>query len=136
MSKPIPTIQKHMSTTPHSIGVDQTLAFAHKSMREHGIRHLPVLSGGKLVGMLTDRDLHLVESLAGVDPQKVLVEDAMSQTVYAVTPDMPLDEVVSTMAERKYGSAVVMQNEKVVGIFTTVDACRTLAELLHTRLGK
>ncbi len=134
MSKPIPTIQKHMTTSPHSIGQGQTLARAHAVMSEHQIRHLPVLEGGKLVGMLSDRDLHLVESLDGVDPAKVLVEDAMSSTIYAVAPDAALDDVVSTMAEHKYGSAVVMQNEKVVGIFTTVDACRTLAELLHTRL--
>ena len=136
MSKPIPTIQKHMTTSPHSIGVDQPLSRAHQFMREHAIRHLPVLKGGKLVGMISDRDLHLVESLKGVDPEKVLVEDAMSSIIYCVAPDQPLDEVVSTMAEHKYGSAVVMQNDKVVGIFTTVDACRTLAELLHTRLAK
>ena len=136
MSKPIPQIQKHMTTSPHSIGTEQPLARAHKVMHEHGIRHLPVLHGGKLVGRLSDRDLHLVESLAGVDPEKVRVEEAMSSTVYAVSPEQPLDEVVSTMAEHKYGSAVVMQNEKVVGIFTTVDVCRTLAELLHTRLAK
>lgn len=134
MSKPIPTIQKYMTTSPHSIGVEQTLAKAHSMMREHAIRHLPVLHGGKLLGMLTDRDLGLVESLVGVDPAKVTVEEAMSTGVYAVTPESPLDEVVATMGEHKYGSAVVMQNEKVVGIFTTVDVCRAFAELLHTRL--
>jgi acetoin utilization protein AcuB len=134
MSKPIPTIQKFMTTAPHSIGVDQPLSRGHAMMTEHHIRHLPVLNGGKLVGMLTDRDLQLVEALAGVDPTKVHVEEAMSSVVYSVKPDMPLDEVVGTMAEHKYGSAVVMQNEKVVGIFTTVDVCRALAELLHSRL--
>lgn len=136
MSKPIPTIQKYMTTTPHSIGVEQPLSRAHTMMREHGIRHLPVLHGGKLMGILTDRDLRLVESLAGVDPTKVTVEDAMSTFVYAVSPETPLDEVVGTMGEAKYGSAVVMQNDKVVGIFTTVDACRAFAELLQTRLAK
>jgi acetoin utilization protein AcuB len=134
MSKPIPTIQKFMTTSPHSIGIEQTLSKAHSMMREHAIRHLPVLHGGKLLGMLTERDLRLVESLAGVDPAKVTVEEAMSTSVYSVSPESPLDEVVSTMGEHKYGSAVVMQNEKVVGIFTTVDVCRALAELLHTRL--
>ena len=99
MSKPIPSIQKHMTTSPHSIGSDQPLSRAHQFMREHAIRHLPVLAGGKLVGMLSDRDLHLVESLRGVDPEKVLVEDAMSTTVYAVAPEQPLDVVVTTMAE-------------------------------------
>jgi acetoin utilization protein AcuB len=136
MSKPIPPIHKHMTTSPHSIGSEQTLSRAHEVMREHGIRHLPVLHGGTLVGMLTDRDTHLVEALSGVDPKKVLVDDAMSSSVYSVGPETPLDEVVGSMAEHKYGSAVVMQGSKVVGIFTTVDACRTLAELLHTRLAK
>jgi len=135
MTKPIPTIQKYMTTSPHSIGVEQTLSVAHSMMREHAIRHLPVLHGGKLLGMLTDRDLGLVESLAGVDPTKVTVEEAMSTVVYSVSPESPLDEVVGTMGEHKYGSAVVMQNGKVVGIFTTVDVCRAFAELLHTRLG-
>jgi acetoin utilization protein AcuB len=136
MSKAIPTIQKYMTTSPHSVGVEQSLAKAHVMMREFKIRHLPVLHGGKLVGMLTDRDLHLVESLKDVDPEKVSVEDAMSNVVYSVPPDTQLDDVVRTMGQHKYGSAVVMQNDKVVGIFTTVDLCRAFAELLETRLSR
>lgn len=135
MSKPIPTIQMHMTTGPHAIGSDQTLAHAHKLMKTHHIRHLPVLDGGVLAGVISDRDLSLIETLRDVDPGLVRVEDAMSSSVYSVSPDTPLDEVVTTMAERKYGCAVVMQNGHVVGIFTMVDACRTLGELLRTRLG-
>ncbi len=136
MSKPIPAIQKYMSTSPHSIGRDQTLAKAHAMMREHGFRHLPVLEGGKLVGLVTMRDLHLIETLRDVDVEKVKVEDAMTSEVYAVSPDAPLDEVAAEMAEHKYGCTIVMQNEHVVGVFTTVDACRALHDLLHGRLGK
>lgn len=136
MSKPIPTIQKFMTTQPHSIGRDQPMAKAHQMMREHHIRHLPVLTGGELVGVLSDRDLNLIETLRDVDPEKVTVEDAMASNAYFVAPDAPLDEVVATMAERKYGCAVVMQNRHLVGIFTTVDACRAFAEMLHGRLAK
>jgi acetoin utilization protein AcuB len=130
-----------MSTTPHSIGADQPMSVAHRIMRENRIRHLPVLGKGslgkgKIVGLVSDRDLHLVETLSGVDPRAVLVEEAMTQEPYVVSPDTPLDEVVGTMAETKYGSAIVAQQGKVVGIFTTVDACRALADLLHTRLAK
>ncbi|MBL8607447.1 MAG: CBS domain-containing protein [Myxococcales bacterium] len=125
-----------MTTSPHSIGIDQTLTHAHAMMREHHIRHLPVLSGGKLVGMLTDRDLRFIETLKDVDPTEVKVEEAMSSEVYSVSPDSQLDDVVSEMAQHKYGSAVIMQNQKVVGIFTTVDVCKAFAELLHTRLAK
>lgn len=134
MSKPIPTIQMHMTTSPHAIGRDQTLSAAHRLMKKHQIRHLPVLDGGVLAGVISDRDLSLIEMLRDVDPGLVRVDDAMSTSIYSVSPDAPLDEVVSTMAEHKYGCAVVMQNGQVVGIFTTVDACRTLAQLLHTRL--
>lgn len=134
MSKPIPKIQKYMTTTPHTVRPDMPLAEAQKLMRDHHIRHLPVLEGGSLRGMLTQRDVHLVETLKDVDPRKVPVEDAMSQDVYTVTPDSSLDEVAAHMAEHRLGSAVVMQNEKVVGIFTAVDGLMALSELLQTRL--
>jgi acetoin utilization protein AcuB len=136
MSKPIPTVAKYMTASPHSIGVEQTLARAQAVMHEHKIRHLPVLHGGKLVGIVTDRDLHLVESLKDVDPRLVIVSDAMGESVYSVGPETPLDDVVAEMGARKYGSAVVMQDGKVVGIFTTVDVCRAFADLLHSRLAK
>lgn len=134
MSKAIPSIQKYMTTSPHSIGGDQTLATAERMMHEHRIRHLPVLSGGKLRGLLTDRDLKLVETFRDVDPAKLTVEEAMTEQPYAVSPETPLDEVVSTMAGGKFGSAIVVQNGHVVGIFTTVDACQALSDLLKTRL--
>ena len=136
MSKPIPSIQKYMTTSPHSIGRDQTLAVAHSIMAKYGIRHLPVLEGGTLLGVVSQRDLQMLETLKDVDPLIISVEEAMSGAVYAVSPEAPLDEVAATMAEKKFGCAVVMQNHHVVGMFTTVDACRALAELLHGRLAK
>jgi acetoin utilization protein AcuB len=136
MSKPIPSIQKYMSTVPHSIGEDQTIEQAHTFMKKYEIRHLPVLRGGSLVGMLTERDLSVIEMLQGVDPHTTPVSEAMSSHVYAVGPEAMLDEVVDEMARRKYGSAVVVQNGKVVGIFTAIDACKALHDLLHGRLAK
>ena len=131
MSKAIPSIQNYMTSSPHTVGTDQTLAHAHALLRQHKIRHLPVLRGGDLVGMLTERDLALVEALKDVDPSEVLVEEAMSTGVYAVAPDAPLDQVVSEMAAKKYGSAVVVQNNRVVGIFTNVDLCTAFVDLLR-----
>ncbi len=120
-----------MTPSPHSIGAEQSLLRARKVMQEHLIRHLPVLHGGRLVGVVTDRDVHLVESMGDVDPRLVTVSDAMSTEVYSVTPETPLEDVVAEMAEHKYGSAIVMRDHEVVGIFTTVDACRALRSLLH-----
>lgn len=136
MTKPIPTIQKYMTYSPHTVGAEQPMSQAHRLMREHRIRHLPVLHAGKIVGIVSDGDLHLIETLKDVDPNEVKVEDAMTQTPYTVEPETPLDQVVAQMAEHKYGCAVVISNGKVVGIFTTVDACRAFAEMLHGRLAK
>ncbi len=132
--KAIPTIQRYMTPAPHTIGAEQSLTKAHERMRELGIRHLPVLRGNQLVGIVSDRDVALITALDNVDPALVLVADAMTSDVLTVSPDAPLDEVATLMAERKSGSVVVEQNHKVVGIFTTVDGMTALADLLHTRL--
>lgn len=134
MAKSIPHIDRYMTTGPHAIEPDQKLSQAHRLMREHAIRHLPVMRGDELIGVLSDRDLHLIETLRDVDPDKVVVEEAMSDVVYKVSPRAALDEVVSEMARHKYGCAVVVDHGKVVGVFTTVDALRAFAEMLETRL--
>ncbi len=134
MTKSIPHIKKYMTTDVQTIGDEQPMSVAHSMMREQHIRHLPVLRQGKVVGIVTDRDLRLVETLTDVDPTKVAVSEAMTPDPYVVTPEASLDEVVSMMAAKKYGSAVVSDHGHVVGIFTTVDACSAFAELLTTRL--
>lgn len=131
----MPPIRKFMTAAPHTIGADQTMARAHVVMREFRIRHLPVLSAERLVGVLSDGDLNLVETLRDVDPQTVLVEEAMTQDPYTVGPDTPVDAVVAEMARHKYGSVVVMDNHHVVGVFTTNDACQAFAEVLRTHFG-
>lgn len=100
-------------------------------MLDHRVRHLPVLDGGRIVGLISERDLLLVESLPGVNPTDVRVEEAMVQNVFTVEPDTPVAEVVETMIERKLGSAVVSADERVIGVFTTIDALQALHELLE-----
>lgn len=123
-------IRQYMTPAPHSVGAEQSLVHAATVMEKHGIRHLPVLHGGKLVGILSDRDLRIFEAMRDVKPELVTVSDAMTSSVYAVSPGTPLHEVVRAMAEHKYGSAVVMEHDKVVGIFTTVDVCKALLDLV------
>ncbi|MCS6916007.1 MAG: CBS domain-containing protein [Myxococcales bacterium] len=125
-----PQVKQYMTPSPHTVRSDLPLAEAHRIMREHQIRHLPVLSGGELCGIVSQRDLHLIETLQDVDPEQVPVEDAMSQDVYTVSPDAPLQQVAAHMAQHRIGSAVVVDGMKVVGIFTSIDALAALADLL------
>ncbi|MCM0606278.1 MAG: CBS domain-containing protein [Xanthomonadaceae bacterium] len=127
--KQMPQIQKYMTTQPHTIGKDISIDRALSMMREYRVRHLPVQEGGKLVGVLTDRDLKLAASLAGSDP--LLVEDVMTPEPYTVSPNVPLNHVITEMAEHKYGCAIIQQeNGKVVGIFTATDGMRVFGEFL------
>ncbi|PRQ03635.1 inosine 5'-monophosphate dehydrogenase [Enhygromyxa salina] len=124
------TIAAWMTSQPYTIGDDQTLAFARERMHHHDVRHLPVLHGGHLVGVVSSRDIAMVESLPGVDIAHVKVEEAMSEEPWTVGPDTPLTKVAQVMAERRLGTAIVVDREgsdEVVGVFTTTDALRALA---------
>jgi acetoin utilization protein AcuB len=124
-------VGRYMTPAPHSIGVEQSLETAHRMMKELGIRHLPVLEGGKLVGLLSQRDLYLTEALEPMDTRAVRVDQAMSQDTYVVEKDALLDVVAATMAERKLGCAVVVDHAKVVGVLTTTDALHALVTVLR-----
>jgi acetoin utilization protein AcuB len=125
-----------MTPAPHTIGRTGSLAAARQMMLEHRVRHLPVLDGGRIAGLLSERDLLLVESLPAVNPTEVRVEEAMVENVFTVAPEAPIGEVVETMIARKLGSAVVSEGERVVGVFTTIDALQALHELLEKPRGK
>lgn len=125
------TVQRFMTVNPTVIGSQRTLAEAHQLMRERGIRHLPVVDDRRLVGLVSQRDLYLLETLRAVDVALERVAEAMTPEPYAVTPDAPLDEVAAEMAEHKYGSTVIVEDGEVVGIFTTVDALRALSSVLR-----
>lgn len=132
--KAIPTIEHFMSTVPHTIGAEQTIDKAEKVMRELQVRHLPVLDGGVLVGIVSDRDIKMILGFSDVDPHKVQVKEACTEKVFAVSPKAPLTEVCAEMAMHKYGSVLVLDNHKLVGIFTWVDALHAFQKLMETRL--
>ena len=128
----MPSMSRYMTTQPWTIRKDATMAQAHELMRAHRIRHLPVLDAGQLVGIVSDRDLHLIETLPDSDPEQVTVEEAMTEGVYAVGLDDPVDTTAEQMAAHKYGCAIVVNRRGgVEGIFTTIDAMQALAEVLR-----
>jgi acetoin utilization protein AcuB len=128
---PKPTVRKYMTVSPVVIASGKSLTEAHQLMREKKIRHLPVVDDGRLVGLVSQRDLYLLETLKDVDQGTETVEEAMTPEPYTVGPDVPLDDVAVTMAEHRFGSAVVVERGAVIGVFTTTDALAALASILR-----
>ena len=124
------TIGQVMHPCPVALTPRHTLAEAHGMMRAHKIRHLPVQESGRLVGVVSQGDLRLLESLEPIDTRRVEVEDAMTPDPYAVDLDEPLSKVVGEMWARRIGCALVVERGGVVGIFTCVDALALLQRLL------
>jgi acetoin utilization protein AcuB len=124
------TVADRMTRTPELIGSEQPVSAAYALMRSNEIRHLPVLNAGKLVGVVSLRDLHFIEAFRDVDLDSLRVEVAMGRDLYAVEPKTPLKQVASEMAERKLGSVVVIEGNEIVGVFTTLDALDTLVGVL------
>ena len=115
-----------MTSLPRTIEHDTVLSEAAAIMNAEGVRHLPVLRDGKLVGALSERDVNVVRSLRTVTLDTVTAGKVMTDAPLAVGPETPLSGVVARMAEKRIGSAIVVEQGVVVGIFTTVDALRAL----------
>jgi CBS domain-containing protein len=134
MSKTIARVREFMTTCPETIEADARLSEARARMAELKIRHLPVVRDGKLVGIVTDRDVNLTESLLLDEPPRanpVGVAEAMTEVVFTCGPNAHLHAVASEMARDKHGSAVVVDPEhplKILGVFTTSDALRALSQ--------
>jgi acetoin utilization protein AcuB len=132
MTTQVPTIRQFMTASPETIQADLTLAQARERMYQLGARHLPVVDKGELVGILSDRDVALADSLKA-DLEQLAVRQAMTAQPFTCGPAAHLHAVAEEMARHKYGSAIVVDPEHpghVLGLFTTVDALRALAQLV------
>ncbi len=128
------TIGELMTPCPISIRPEQSLADAHRLMRAHGVRHLPVVGEDRVFGVVTQGDLRLLESIADVDVDTVHVEEAMVDHPFMVWTETPIAEVLEQMIERHIGSALVVDRAsldrgRVAGIFTAVDAMKALEQI-------
>ncbi len=132
-------VQDKMSRSVITITPDQSLRMAQERMRKHGIRRLPVVRDGKLVGIVTDRDvrqawaspatsLSIHELLYLLD--RVTAEEIMTRKVHTVTPEAPLVEAARLLHDGKIGGLPVVKGETVVGIITETDLLEAFIELL------
>jgi len=113
---------------------------ARKVMEEHKIRRLPVVDGGKLVGIVTLTDLLKAAPSPATSLSvwelhylldRVKVSEIMTKDVVTTTPDADLREVARVMADRKIGGLPVVEDGQVVGMITESDVFRALVKLLE-----
>jgi acetoin utilization protein AcuB len=126
-------IRHYMTSAPDTIEEHESLDEARRMMFRLGARHLPVLHGDGLAGVISQRDIATIESLPfGRKLSELEVKDAMTPNPFTCGPDAMLHAVATEMAEHRYGSAVVVDRihpAKVLGVFTTTDALSALAEI-------
>jgi acetoin utilization protein AcuB len=135
--KKMPVVGAVMTSFPYFVDADDTVAKVERLMDERAIRHLPVQERGRVVGIVSERDLHhFIKRSAPVEEKNnVRARDIMVADPYVVSFNTPLNEVVSEMAKRHIGSAIITRSGKLAGVLSANDVCRILGEYLESRFG-
>lgn len=122
-------IEAHMTEHPCFASRKTPVSEAVEFMTRMDFRHLPIIEKGMVVGVVSERDLKQAKMFSAAG---LLLEDIMTPEPYCVTVGTPLSLVAEEMARHKYGSAVVLDDERaVVGIFTTTDAMKILSQCIR-----
>ena len=127
------TVGELMTRELITLNETQNLAIANELLRINRIRHLPVVRQGKLVGLITHRDLLKATGLKCPDPAKqpLWAADIMTREVATVSPDTRLRDAVGMMLKNKFGCLpVVSEDGSLLGILTEADLVRYAQQLI------
>jgi len=113
-----------MTSDPATVGPDDPVAKAATLMREEDCGAIPVVRGGKLVGIVTDRDIAIRAVAGGRDPKTLKVSEIMSADPITVSPDTDGDEASRVMAEHQVRRLPVVQDGHLLGILVTAQLAR------------
>ena len=132
--KKIPYVGSVMTPFPYFVDTDNEVGEVERLMGEHQIHHVPVQQNGRVVGIVSERDLyHLGDRFLPIaDRARIRAREIMACDPYTVAFDTPLNEVALEMARRHAGSAIVLHHEKLAGILSATDICRILAEIFES----
>src|SRR5262245_12251936 len=122
------SVRDVMSTSLVTVPTGESARRAYEIMRDRRIRHLPVVGGDRLVGILSDRDLRpvlLSPGLAGAT-----VAELMSEQPTTIAPGAPVEDAASVLVVRKIGCLPVVEDGQLIGIVTETDLLAVLVELL------
>jgi acetoin utilization protein AcuB len=135
-------VGERMSRPVISVSPDDPINEVLAMFRNEHIRRAPVMKDGKLVGIISDRDLLNASPSSATTLSvwelnylisKVKVKDVMTKKVITVNADIPIEEAARIMADKKIGGLPVVSSDKVVGMITETDLFKTLLELMGAR---
>jgi acetoin utilization protein AcuB len=135
----VPTVADVMTPNPVTISPSNSLRTAKRLMEEGNFRRLPVVEGGRLVGIVTDRDLRLALNSPLVLRDKwydsylldhMSVEACMTPDPVTIGPDASLEEAIRLILERKFSGLPVVKESQVIGIVTVTDLLQFLLGIL------
>ncbi|HTY80464.1 MAG TPA: CBS domain-containing protein [Candidatus Bathyarchaeia archaeon] len=133
-------VRELMSGAPITVGVDTPVFDARQTMLKERIRHLLVTDAGRLVGIVTDRDIRLnlpsqATSLSMWEVNYLLarltVGKVMTKSVIIIGPDQEAADAARLLLEHKIGALPVLDGEHLVGILTETDVLRAFARTYH-----
>ena len=127
-----------MMGSPVTLGPEDTLDLANDVISLGRIRHIPVVDAGRLVGLLSERDLmgaaashvfRLKQKSKSALLKSVLIRDVMKKRVVTVTPETSIKDAAHLMADKKIGCVPVVRDGAIVGLVTTTDILRYVERL-------
>ncbi len=122
------TVGEAMTNIPVRLEETASLETARRMIERYNVRHLPVTRDGRLVGVLSQRELNVALAISRSHLLEATVLSVMQEPAFQVAPGVPVADVAERMAREKLGCAVVVNGETIVGIFTTTDALKLLVE--------
>jgi len=126
-------VREIMMGSPVTLKPDDTLDLANDVISLGRIRHIPVVQDGKLVGILSERDLlgaaashifGLKQKSKSALLKSVLIKDVMKKRLITVKPETAIKEAAHLLAEKKIGCVPVVSDGNLVGLVTTTDILR------------
>jgi acetoin utilization protein AcuB len=132
-------VEKRMKPNPITVGPQDSFRHAMDLIRQRGIRHLPVVDGSRLVGIVTDRDIRQASPSPATSLEmhelhylleKVKVCDIMTANVITVTPETPIEEAARLMLLHRIGSLPVLRGTALVGIITETDILQAFVDVM------
>lgn len=119
-------VSKRMQKKPVTVDPEDHLAAVQKKMTEGGFRRTPVVENGRLVGIVTDKDLR--QHLGYLERTKVNV--AMSEKLVTVAPQTTLEGAAELLLKHKIGGLPVVEEGQLVGIITTSDILQAFLDVM------